>query len=253
VRGWMASLGATLLSGAVLAAGLALGTPAVPPVPDRVAAIPDAPHADDASPEVGLGDRFELGGMPSRLSMFWTPDEAREVLATYLSAWEGVGEPIVRRLDRVTSLSVVEADTGMMRSVQITDLGDLRLVVPNLVDVRRLPTPQGPEASPVPVPENAAAYLSQVVDEPRGRSHHASYLAPMNPATAIEFYRQTLGPLGYAERPSLVATGRRGMGRTFVRGPESVEVLATPTEESSAETAFVVVEHLRVPAGEEAR
>ncbi|MFM2152034.1 MAG: hypothetical protein RL199_469 [Pseudomonadota bacterium] len=241
----LAALGATVVTAGALAAGLAAGS-APPAAPARVASIPDAPRAADASDEIALGDSFDLGGLTTRLSMFWTPDETDVVLRTYRDAWRDAGEPLERTIDRVTSLTVLERETGMMRSVQVSDLGDMRLVVPNLVDARRLPAPSSPEDSPVPVPENTASYLSQEVDEPRGRSHHATYVAPMKPATAIEFYRQELTPLGYSERPALFQTGRHGAGRQFVRGPETVEVMATPTDNEGT-SCFVVVEHLRAP------
>jgi hypothetical protein len=248
----LASLGATLVTAGALAAGLAAGTPATPPAPTRSAPIPDAPRSDEATDEIALGDTFKLGGLTTRLSMFWTPDETAVVLRTYEEAWKDAGEPLVRTIDRVTSLTVLEKDSGMMRSVQISDLGDMRLVVPNLVDARQAPLPEGPDTSPVPVPENAKAYLAQEVDEPRGLSHHATYLAPMKPLTAIKFYQQELMPLGYVERSALVQTGRHGAGRRFERGVESVEVMATPTDDDG-KSSFVVVEHLRAPAAEEGK
>lgn len=246
MRSWLANLLGVGTAGAALGLGLVVGAPeAAANGPSNAVHLAAPPASDEAATEVSLGDSMELWGRPSRLTMFWTADESSEIIRTYLEAWKDVhSQPVVRRLDRVTSASVLEPETGLMRSVSVTDVGDQRLVVPSLTDVRAFPD-LGARHAPVPVPENAKAYLSQVADDSSSVSYHATFLIPISPARAVEFYKVELGKLGYASRDPLAKSSVHAQTAEFSRGPESVSVVATPTEDKSPDTAFVVVQHTR--------
>lgn len=244
MQAWRANilgLGAAL---AALALGLWAGAPeASASGPTRRATVA-APQNAEQDDEVALGDSMQLWGQPARLSMFHTDDSREEVLQTYLDAWKNEdAEPIVKHLDRLSSLSVVDPESGLMRSVMVQDLGDVRLVIPSLTDVRAFPD-LSESGAPVPVPENALHYTGQVADDATSLSYHGSFTTPMSSATAIEFYRRELTGAGYTERRSDFNSGKADAA-DFVRGPETVQVLATTMEEAGKRATFVVVQHTR--------
>jgi hypothetical protein len=251
MKSWIANLVGVGVGGATLAVGFLIGTPeaaADAPANPAVIGAPAAP--DDANGEVSLGDSMQLNGRPTRLSMFWTPDETDEIVRVYSEAWKKAGFiPQVRTLDRVTSVTIVENETGLMRSVTISDAGDQRMVTPSVSDIRQFPD-SSPRTAPVPVPENAQMYLSQVADDANAVSYHATFLMPNSPAQAVEFYKIEMGKLGYAEHDAIVKSTKKAQTAEFHRGPEVVTVIATQTEDSSEYTAFVVVEHVRAVAPE---
>lgn len=253
MRAWMANVAAVAGAGGVLALGLTVGAPEVEanaPANRATLAAP-APLPTDSSMEVSLGDGLTLWGQPSRLSLFWTGDASIDVVRLYSDAWEAAGlEPMVRRLDRVSSVSAVEPATGLMRSVTVLDAGDERLVLPSLTDVRHLPDLSARNA-PVPIPENARAYSAQFSDDVNAAGYHATYLVPLTPSRAVEFYRVNMEERGYRQIQSTMK-GTPGGAQTaeFERGSEWINVVATPTDpkkgaKSDDETAFVAVTHVR--------
>jgi hypothetical protein len=245
MKPWIANIAGLLTAGATLGLGLVAGAPeaeANTPSQPMQLASPSGTAREDS--EVSLGDSMVLNGQATQLSMFWTSDDVETVLKTYAEVWKDQTKPVVHRRGPITSLSVLDATGQTMRSVMIQDNGDLRLVVPSMTDVRTSPS-AGPESSPVPVPENARAYMSQTADDATSLNHHSSYFAPMAAETALEFYTQELGRLGYQVAP------KGGFGKnaklqsaTFVRGPETVNIVATPVS-NEAEGVHVVVDHVR--------
>ena len=246
MKSWIANLLGAGAAAAALGVGLVAGAPeaAAGAGPARTTTL-STPDRGDPDGEVSLGESMQVWGRPTRLSMFHTSDTTEQVIDLYTEAWKDVGvtPPVIKRLDRVTSVSVLEEKTGLMRSVTVQDMGEERLVMPSLVDIRVFPD-LGTRAAPVPVPENAKGYSGQAADDAMSISYHATYLAPMSPKTAIAFYRQELVPLGYAEKPSELKSSV-AEAVAFVRGPERVEVVAANTQEDGAPATFVVVEHVR--------
>lgn len=247
MKRWIADLLGMGAAAAALGVGLLAGAPeaSAGAGPARTTTL-STPDRDDGDPEVSLGESMQMWGRPTRLSMFHTSDTTDQVVELYTEAWKDVSAlpPVVKRVDRVTSVSVLEEKTGLMRSVTVQDMGEERLVMPALVDVRMFPD-LGSRSAPVPVPENAKGYSGQAADDATSISYHATYLAPMSPKTAIAFYRQELVPQGYAERPSELKSSV-AEAVEFVRGPEHVEVVAANTQEADgAPATFVVVEHVR--------
>ncbi len=244
MQAWQANilgLGAAL---AALSAGLWAGAPEASATGPAQRATVAAPQAEEQDDEVAIGDSMQLWGQPTRLSMFHTDDTTDEVVQAYLDAWKrDDAEPIVKRLDRLASVAVVDPESGLMRSVMVQDMGETRLVIPSLTDVRAFPD-LSERGSPVPVPENALHYTGQVADDATSLSYHGSYTTTMSSATAIEFYRRELTAAGYAERRSDFKSAKAD-AVDFVRGPETVQVLATTMEEGGKRATFVVVQHTR--------
>lgn len=229
---------------AVLALGLLAGAESAEADGTHRTAGFGAAASASAAGEIALGDGMELFGRPSQLSLFWTTDSTEQVIQSYASAWRAAGlEPEVRDLGRASTVFSVEKSTGLMRSVSVFEAGEERLVVPGLSDVRGTPDFSARRA-PVPVPENARGYFAQTTDDITAISYSANYLVPLAPRRAVDFYRVELGKLGYEESPGFAPQGSAS-GAQFERGPETVMVVAMPTEDGAKNTAFVVVNHQR--------
>jgi hypothetical protein len=244
MRAWMANLAGVLSAGTALIAGVVLGAPEAeanaPSQPLQLSTV-TAPGQD----EVALGDSMVLHGQPARLSMFWTTDSMETVVSTYMNAWQGGPHPpVIQNRGKMVSVAAMESSGDLLRSVMVQDLGDVRMVVPSLTDVRQLPDLSGDD-SPLPLPENARGYLSQVADDSTTLSHHASYYAKMSAETAVEFYKVELGKLGYQTANSGgLGNNTKVRSATFSRGPELVNVVATPPEPGT-DASFIVVDHTR--------
>jgi hypothetical protein len=245
MQAWCANILGLAAALAALALGLWAGAPEASAAgPSRRATVTAPAGSEAQDEEVAIGDSMQLWGQPTRLSMFHTDDSTDEVLQTYIDAWKSAeSEPIVKHMGRLASVSVVDPESGLMRSAMVQDLGDVRLVIPSLTDVRAFPD-LSERSAPVPVPENALHYTGQVADDATSLSYHGSFTTTMSSATAIEFYRRELVAAGYAERRSDFKSSKADAAE-FVRGPETVQVLATTLEEASKRATFVVVQHTR--------
>lgn len=235
------------VAGGVLALGLLLGGEAEADAPARAATLAAPERLVEGTGEVPLGESMEIWGRPSRLSIFWTQDSREEVLRVYSEAWSSAGlKPTVKVIDQVSSVSAIDPETGLMRSVSVLEAGEERIVMPALVDVRALPdvTARG---APVPIPENARAYLAQVADDAVSVSYNAHFLVPLTPGRAVEFYERELGQLGYQPATDGLMNGLApgSAGGEFSRGPEWVSVVASNTDDHEGRASFVVVTHTR--------
>ncbi len=246
MRAWAANLLGAGVAVATLGVGLVVGAPPVsaggPANPVRIA----PPQArGEATNEVGLAESMQLYGRPARLSMFWTADPADQVIQYYADAWKGAANPpVIHRVDKVSSISEVDQASGLMRTVTVTDLGDQRVVMPSVMDVRAFPDLSA-RTAPVPIPSDAHGYLAQVADDAHSISYHATFAVPLSPARAVDFYRQNLAKLHYQPEPSGVRNTPKLSMASFVRGPEKVNVVALPTQKEGGNTAFVMVDHVR--------
>ncbi len=250
MKTWAANLLGAGVAAATLGVGLVVGGPEAmaggPAHPVTIA----APAATGGADEVGLGQSMELFGRPARLSMFWTTDDADEVIRHYADAWKDSPiPPTIKHLDKVSSISVVDAESGLMRTVTVTDQGDQRVVVPSVMDVRAFPDVSARHA-PVPIPDDAKGYLAQVTDDAKSVSYHASFVVALPPERALEFYKVELGKLGYTVGAPMTKSAAKLSSLTFSRGPEAVSVLAMPTEKHGPTASFVIVEHVRQIEGE---
>jgi hypothetical protein len=247
MRRLLTELAAVVASVLVVGLGFVLGAPdaaaGAAGAGPRSLGVPDRDGRSQG--EVPLGESVEIFGRPARLSTFWTADSVDEVVRTYSDAWEKAGlNPLVKRLDRVTMVTSVDPDTGLMRSATIMDSGEDRLVIPSVTDVQGTPK-LDPSESPVPIPENAKAFMSQVADDVTALSYTANFLVPLVPARAVEFYKVELGSLGYAVEKNSEKGTREGRMVEFRRGPEWVTVVATPTSKEPRAPSFMVVTHTR--------
>lgn len=253
MRRLLTELGALAAAGSIVGLGLVLGAPEAEAgatgTATRALGLPA--RAANETGEVPMGDGMELFGRPTRLTTFWTADPVSEIVRTYSEAWQAAGlNPLVKQLDRVTSVASIDPDTGFMRTVTIMDSGDERLVMPSMTDVREVPQLE-PADAPVPIPETARAYMSQVTDDVSSVAYSANYVVPLVPARAVEFYKVELGALGYEVEKNSAKGTREGRMIEFRRGPEWITVVATPTNKEPRAPSFVVVTHTRFLGTEE--
>ena len=242
MRPWVAHMVGIGASATALAVGLWAGssdasaTGSSQPVPLAQG------RAADAEPEVPLGRSMTIWGQPTHLSIFRTSDPTERVLQVYLEAWKSLGEPKVVRLGLLSSVSVVEPETGLLRTVTVQDLGQERVVIPGVTDIR-VPIDLTDRDAPVPVPENATLFHGQAADDVTSVSYHASFVAPMSARTTLEFYRRELAASGYKEERSEL--GSSADTAAFSRGPEHLDVVVSASEEGGKKASFVIVQHVR--------
>lgn len=261
--GWLANVAGVGVAGAVVVGGLFLGAPDVaangPSNPLRLSAPRSTGHSQG---EVPVGETLELWGQPSRLNMFWTSDTTDQIVRTYVDAWKAAGfEPRINKIDLVTHVAIVEASTGLMRSVTILEAGDQRTVLPGLTDIRVAPDLTTARA-PVPIPSDASGYLAHVADDTNSVSYSASYAAPQLPSGIADYYRAEMTKLGYTERTNPdVRRIKNGVAVEFERGPEFVQIIANandptkldqlqrqanlPAESLTGKASFVSLTHIR--------
>jgi hypothetical protein len=248
MRAWLANVGCVGVAAGALALGLLVGGEAEANHPGSRASIAAPRALTEGTGEVPLGESMELWGQPTRLSTFWTPDPVVEVVRIYVEAWQKSGlDPQVREIDKVTAVHALESETGLMRSVTVIDLGEERLVVPNVSDVRTIPD-LGPRHAPVPIPENATAYLGQVADDTTSLTFSANYLVPLEPDRLLAFYKRELEPDGYeVQQGALSRRTREAASAEYGRGKEWISIVATrtSTERDQRPASFVVVTHTR--------
>jgi hypothetical protein len=263
MRHWQANILGAVVAAGVVVGGLLVNAPEAeangPTNPMRL--VPPA-VAGHGTGEIPLGEGMELWGQPSRLNLFWTSDSADEVIRTYSDAWKAAGfEPKTTKQDRVSSVSMVEKASGLMRTITVIDTQDQRMVIPGLTDVRIAPE-LTPRHAPVPVPETARSYMAHVDDDGSSVSYSGSYLIPIRPAEVAEFYRVEMKKLGYRQNDdAAVKHIKAGEIVEFSRGPEFVQVVATRPDAGRLEevmragkldkkldpdgTALVVITHTR--------
>lgn len=229
MRQWQANILGCVVAAAVVAGGLLVDAPEAkangPANPMRLVPPPVAGHGVG---EIPLSEGLELWGQPSRLNLFWTTDSAEEVARTYSDAWKAAGfEPKTTKQDQVTSITMVDKSSGLMRTVTVIDSHDQRMVIPGLTDIRIAPD-LTPRHAPVPVPENARSYMAHVDDDGASVSYSGSFLIPIRPADVAEFYRVEMKKLGYRQNEdTAVRHLKAGEVVEFVRGSEFVQVVAT--------------------------
>lgn len=252
MRAWQANVLGAVAAAGVLAAGLVFGAPAAqangPASPVRLG-VADRPNGGDG--EISMGAGLEVWGQPSQLSLFWSPDETNDIMRTYRSAWDTAGLLTnERRMGNMTVVSALEESTGLMRTVTVMEgQGEDRLVLPGITDVRSLPDPT-PRGAPVPIPDNAKAYLAHVADDVISLTYSATFLVPMAPDRIVRFYEVELGKLDYESGDPLRASGQANGGE-WTRGRELVAVTATVFDKENPGTSFVVVTHTRAINDEE--
>lgn len=242
----IASVGA---AGAVFVLGLAAGAPEAGADKAGGRQLGAPTRVVDGSDEVALGEGLQVFGQPARMTVFWTSDTSQQVADHYVATWEAAElKPMVRVVDRVTSVSAVDPRSGLMRSVTIMDSGDERLVVPSTTDVRTVPD-TSPRGAPVPVPENAQAYIGNVSDDAVSVTFHATFVVPLTPEQVLRFYRRELEGAGYAVEKDSERAAEGARSIDFSRGPEAITVVASPTEDDKRNdgkvASFTVVTHTR--------
>lgn len=241
---WKARLVGAAAAGGVLAAGLLLGQPEADANVSGARRSLGPPPALAGQAEVPLGEGLNIWGNPAQLSLFWTGDSPEQVIRTYFEAWKDAGfDPQINELDQVSNVWFVDPSTGLMRSVTVLRQGEDTLVLPGVSDARFMPDPTARNA-PVPVPENATAYLAHAADDTHSLSYSASFVVPISPARSLEFYKVELGKLGYDFSESLSKTSKAMHGE-FRRGPELVTVAASQSQPDDEKTSFVYVSHVR--------
>lgn len=251
MRPWQANLVGVGVAGLVVGAGLVLGAPeAIANGPAQPRTLNAPPSTGDGTGEVPVGDSLVLWGRPSKLGLFWTTDKVDSIARTYADAWSKAGMDVkVRRVDLVTSVSAIEEQTGLMRSVTIIDRKDERIVMPGLMDIRVAPDVT-PAKAPVPVPENASAYMSHVADDASSVSYSGSYIVPIASDQVVAFYEQELGREGYVAREKK-KTLKTGASIEFERDSEWISIVATddvPAKGAPADVevvSTVIVTHVR--------
>lgn len=254
MRGWQANVLGVVGAAGVLAAGLVFGAPAAQANgPSSAARFGFADVSAEGDGEISMGAGLEIWGQPSQLSLFWTPDAPSEITRTYLDAWETAGLVTdEKRMGNMTVVSALEESTGLMRTVTVLEgQGDDRLVLPGLTDIRALPDPT-PTGAPVPIPENAKAYLAHVADDVWSLAYNGTFLVPMAPDRIVRFYEVELSKLDYQLTPGFAASGRADAAE-WARGNELVSVAATAFDKDNPNSSFVVVTHTRAINSEEGR
>lgn len=254
MRAWQANVLGAVGAAGVLAAGLVFGAPAAqangPSSPVHLGFVDG--HGEGTG-EIAMGAGLEIWGQPSQLSLFWSPDEPGDITRTYLDAWETAGLITdEKRMGNMTVVSALEESTGLMRTVTVLEgQGDDRLVLPGLTDVRSLPDPT-PTGAPVPIPENAKAYLAHVADDVVALAYSGTFLVPMRPDRIVRFYEVELAKLNYEPTSGMAARGQADASE-WSRGNELVSVAATAFDKDNPNSSFVVVTHTRAINGEEGR
>lgn len=255
MRAWQANLAGVGIAGLVLGAGL------VVTAPDAVANGPTSPRTlgapqslDNAQGEIPVGDSIQLAGRPSKLKLFWTSDAPEKVVRSYGEAWDKAGMIVhYERLDRVTSVSAVEASTGLMRVVTVIDEGDQRMVLPNITDIR-VPPNTSPEGAPLPLPEGTTAYMSHIADDATSVNYHATYRVPATSKQMMAFYETELGKSGYAVSEAKKNL-KGGASLEFTRGVEWISVVASDEPQMEGvggepvDSSVVILSHVRSIAG----
>lgn len=253
MRAWMANTIGVGAAVGIFGAGLALGAPDVEAAaPSRQATL-GMPEREIANGEVSLGDSLELWGRPAKLNAFWTRDAPTEIARVYRDTWDKAGlNSNVQTMDRVTTVSAVDHDAGLLRSVTIIDAqGPDRLVMPGITDIRAMPdvTPRG---APVPIPETARAYLGHSADDRTSIAYHGSYVVSLAPQRALRFYEVELGKDGYAPQAAKLGAKLDGArSGEWTRGHELITVVASPIDPKDPKASFVVVTHVRAIPAEE--
>jgi len=235
----------------VLGAGLAIAPEASADKSPPVSPI-GAPQAlGSGHDELDLGDGFELRGVPTRMSLFWTDDSAGAVGDLYERTWSAAGLDVKRhRADKVSSVTGFDMDTGVMRSVTIMDSGEDRLVVPNVSTSVVLPDLSSAGA-PVPLPEGMNAFTAHRAQDGGRATYVATYVVPIAPTTVIDFYEYELTQLGYQILPSGRGSRDGVMNLEVTRGPETIHVTADATNDGDADkkASLVFINHARVLSG----
>lgn len=254
MRAWQANMLGATAAAAVLAVGLVAGAPATEanaPAGQVRLGVVDRPV--EGGGEVSLGDGLEIWGQPSQLSLFWTPDEVDTVTTSYLNAWDSAGLITnERRMGNVSIVSGLEESTGLMRTVTVLEHeGGERLVLPGITDIRSMPDPT-PSGAPVPVPDNAKAYMAHVADDVVALTYSGNFLVPMAPSRLVRFYEVELGKLGYQPSPRM-SSGAGSDVAEWTRGPETITVAANALDKKDPSSSFVVVTHVRTLLDEEPR
>lgn len=254
MRAWQANMLGGVAAAGVLAAGLVVGAPATEAnTPAGQVRLGVVNRPVEGGGEVPLGDGLEIWGQPVQLSLFWTPDETDTVTTSYLDAWESAGlVTSEKRMGNVSIVSALDESTGLMRSVTVLEheSGE-RLVLPGITDIRSMPDPT-PTGAPVPVPDNAKAYMAHVADDVVALTYSGSFIVPMAPSRIVRFYEVELGKAGYVPSPRMSAGARSDVAE-WTRGPESITVAASALEKQDAASSFVVVTHARTLLDQEAQ
>lgn len=247
MRGMIANIAGVLGGAAVLGLGLWIGAPEAEAAGSgsQVRLGPPVRAADEAV-AIPLGESMELFGQPSQLSLFWTVDSPEEVARLYTDTWKAAGfEPHLTRLDRATHVSAIDPETGLMRAVTILAQAEETLVLPAITDVRVMPDLTSQRA-PVPVPENARAYMGHSADDTSQLTFTGSYLVPLRPEQVLRFYERELAGEGYERREGFGKGAKGAKGVEYVRGPEQITIVASITDEKAEDAgSFVVLTHSR--------
>jgi hypothetical protein len=256
MRSWQASMVGVGVAGLVLGGGLVLGTPdAIADGPSNTRQLDTPPRLVEGQAELPIGDSLQMWGRPSRLSIFWTSDPTDKIVKTYSDAWTSAGfTPHVDQVDKVSTISVVDTSSGLMRSVTVIDQQEERIVMPGIMDVRVAPD-MTPRHAPLPVPENAEGYLGHSADDVTSVSYNGSFRVALTPSRVMDFYELELGKSGYKPREAPKDI-HGGASREWERDSEWISVIATDDAAKKADEgegkSMVVITHVRAlapPAG----
>lgn len=193
--------------------------------------------ARGAERELSLGDALSVNGQPMQLSIFFTGDPPEKVIAWYSDALARKGlVPFAHVEAQVGHVSVFDPDQGVQRFATALPQGDGEtLVMVGAADPRKPPRLlAGARSAPFPVPEQRG-FFAYASDDAGIHSHNAQFVAALDPAAVLAFYRKTLASDGFAE---VAAEGSEAMA-LFRKGSISLSVAVQSLGEKGGAAVFV--------------
>jgi hypothetical protein len=194
--------------------------------------------ARGAERELALGDALSVNGQPMQLSIFFTGDPPEKVIAWYSDALAKKGlVPFAHVEAQVGHVSVFDPEEGVQRFATALPQGDGEtLVMVGTADPRKPPRLLGgARSAPFPVPSEQRGFFAYASDDAGIRSHNAHFVAALDPASVLAFYRKALASDGFAEAP-----GESGEAMALFRKRSiSVSVAAQSLGEKGGAAVFV--------------